>query len=338
MVFSKKYRWILGLLAVALSVMLVAGCGGGGKSADTAKKAIDYPKKPIEIIVPYSAGGGQDVTSRITAKYLEKYLPNNTKVVVTNVPAGGGVQGATTISNMKPDGYQVGALVPFQFTDQFIMKGITYNEKSFVPVAMVSDDANFIVVRKDLGVKNMKEFIALAKSKPEQITMGMGGNWNVHDFLRLKVEKATGAKFKRMPFNGGAPALAAVAGGNCDSASQSISEALAAMEAGHVVAIAVTSAERSPLAPNVPTLKEQGIDVVHAQWRGFVVTPGTPEEVIKILSDALKKVYDDKGWQEEAKKAGLAPKFMDYKQFGEFYKKDFEVYKNLINELGIKPQ
>jgi len=141
-----------------------------------------------------------------------------------------------------------------------------------------------------------------------------------------------------MPFNGGAPALAAVAGGNCDSASQSISEALAAMEAGHVVAIAVTSAERSPLAPNVPTLKEQGIDVVHAQWRGFVVTPGTPEEIIKILSEAFEKVYNDKGWQEEAKKAGLAPKFMNYKTFGEFYNKDFTVYKNLINELGIKPQ
>ncbi len=334
---SKCFQVLLcGLLAGAM-LFALAGCGGG-KSADTAKKAGDYPKKPIEIIVPYSAGGGQDIFSRITAKYLEKYLPNNTKVVITNVPAGGGVQGATQIANAKPDGYQIGAFLPFQFTDQFVMKGITYNEKSFVPVAMLTDDACFIVVRKDLGVKNMKEFIELAKSKPEQITMGMGGNWNFHDFLRLKVEKATGAKFKRMPFNGGAPALTAVSGGNCDSATQAVSEPLAALEAGHVIAITVSGTERTAVASNIPTLKEQGIDVVQTTWRGFAAPVGTPAEVIKILSDALKKVYDDKGWQEEAKKAGLEPKFMDYKQFGEFYKKDFEVYKNLINDLGIKPQ
>lgn len=328
---------VLGVLVIILSMGMLVGCSSKPATTDTVKK-IDYPKKPIEIIVPYAAGGGQDVTARVTARYLEKYLPNSTKVVVTNVSAGGGVQGATAIAEMKPEGYQMGALVPFQFTDQFIMKGITYNEKSFVPVAMMSDDANFIVVRKDLGVKNMKEFIELAKSKPEMITMGMGGNWNVHDFLRLKLEKATGAKFKRMPFNGGAPALAAVSGSNCDSASQSISEALAAMEAGHVIAIAVTSAERSPLAPNVPTLKEQGIDLVHAQWRGFVVSPGTPQEIIEILSNAFEKTYNDQAWQDEAKKIGLAPKFMNYKTFGEFYKKDFEVYKKLIEDMGIKPQ
>ncbi|KJS88421.1 MAG: hypothetical protein JM58_01275 [Peptococcaceae bacterium BICA1-8] len=332
----KKFLCILLITFLALSVI---GCGAKQEAPKKEEPAkINYPTKPIEIIVPYAAGGGQDVTSRLTAKYMVKYLPEGAKVIVSNINAGGGVAGATAIALAKPDGYQIGALVPFQLTDQFIMKGIPYNENSFYPIAFCSSDGNFVVVRKDLGVKNMEEFIALAKQKPGEITMGMGGAWNVHDFLRLKLEQATGAQFQRMPFNGGALALAAVAGGNADSASQSISEALAAMEAGQVIALAVTDPERTPLAPEIPTLKESGIDLVHAQWRAFTVPPETPQEIKDILNEVFKKVFNDPEWIAEAKKAGLNPIYIGGQEAVDFYNSDFTVYKNLINKLGIQPQ
>lgn len=328
---------ILSIALISMLALSLAACGGS-QGGQAEEPEFDYPNKPIEIIVPYAAGGGQDVTSRLTAKYMEKYLPAGSRVVVNNVTAGGGVAGATAIAMSKPDGYSIGALVPFQLTDQFIMKGIPYNETMFYPIAFCSSDGNFVVVRKDLGVSTMEEFIALAKEKPGEITMGMGGNWNVHDFLRLKLELATGAKFERMPFNGGAMALAAVAGGNADSASQSISEALAAMEAGQVIALAVTDPERTPLAPDVPTLKESGIDLVHAQWRAFTVPPETPQEIKDYLNEIFEKVFNDPEWIEEAKQAGLNPIYIGGEEAVEYYNSDFQVYKDLIEELGIEPQ
>lgn len=302
-----------------------------------AQPALNYPTKPIEIMLPYAAGGGQDVFSRITAKYMLKYLPSGASVVVNNVTGGGGVIGATAISGAKNDGYTLGSIVPFQLTDQFVMKEIPYTEASFVPVGVGSYDCNFIVVSTKLGVKTFEEFVALLKEKPGKVTMGMGGNWNVHDFFRLKLEKALGVKFARMSFDGGASSLQAVMSGDCDSSSNSISEALSAIEAGHVIPLCVSTPERISLMPDVPTLKELGVDMTHGQWRCITVPPGTDEAIQAFLAEVLDKVYSDPEWIEECKQAGLAPVNYTGQAAKDYVAQDFEVYKTIINDLGITP-
>lgn len=304
-------------------------------AATTAK--LNYPTKPIEIYVPYAAGGGQDVFSRLTAKHMLKYLPSGANVVVTNKTGGGGVVGATAIAQAKPDGYTLGALVPYQLTDQFILEQIPYTEKSFVPLAVGSFDCNYLVVSTKLNVKNLKEFVDYCKANPGKVTIGMGGNWNVHDFFRVKLEKALGVKFSRMTFNGGADALTATMGGNCDSASNSISEALSAIESKKVVPVAVSTPTRTTLTPDVPTLKELGFDVVHGQWRAITCPPGTPVEIQNYLQDVLKKVFSDPEWIADAKKAGFDPVNYVGKDAVDYVNKDFEVYKGIIKELGLAP-
>ena len=301
----------------------------------TAALAADYPARPIEIICPYSAGGGQDIWARITAKYMVKYLPNDAKVVVNNISAGGGIAGATAMAFSRDDGYQLGAIVPFQLTDQFINKGTPYTQDSFYPLGFGASDGNFLIANPSTGFKTAQDMIDYALANPGKLTFGVGGAYNSHDFFRWKIELATGIEVTRMPFNGGAPTLAAVAGGNCDVASVSISEAITAIADGLVVALGNSEDIRSPLAPEVPTMIEQGIDVVHAQWRCITVPPSTPDEIKAVLVDALAKTFSDPEWEAECAQAGFHTINLTGEDALKFYAEDFEVYKNLVQELGI---
>ncbi|MFZ7103891.1 MAG: Bug family tripartite tricarboxylate transporter substrate binding protein [Peptococcaceae bacterium] len=341
-----KKRISIFLIAIMVFGIFLVGCQkqdeqspNGSTKEESPKQAeteISYPEKPVEIIVPYAAGGGQDIAARVAAKYLEKYLGQ--RIVVTNVTGGGGVVGHTQIAKAKPDGYTIGIIHTFTYIDQFTMKGIPYTEKDFVPVALCAADPHILVARKNLGVQNLQEFIDLAKSKPGQITMGMGGAWNGHDFFRIFLEKASGAEFKRMPFQGGAPALTAVAGENCDTSTPFVAEALAQLDVGSVVPLAVSSDERIDVVKDIPTVKESGFDVAQYMWRGFTVPPGTPQEIIDKLADVFEKTFNDPEWIADAQKAGLNPKYMGPEEFTQYYQDEFTKYSGVVEELGIKPQ
>ena len=321
------------LVMVVLTVIVGSLFAGGRGQAEA-----QYPQKPIEIVVPYSAGGAQDIWARITIKYADQYMPAGTRFVVSNVTAGGGIAGATVIAAARPDGYQIGAIVPFQLTDQFINLGTPYTEADFYPLAFGSSDGNFLIANPALGFKDATDYVAYEKANPGKLTFGVGGAYNSHDFFRWKIELAAGITTNRMPFNGGAPTLAAVIGGHCDVASVSIAEALAAMEAGQVVALGISDGERSPLAPDVKTMVEQGINVVHAQWRCMTVPPDTPQEIKTMLTEAFRKTFENPDWIKECLAAGLNPINIAGQDAVKFYQEDFLEYKNLVQELGIKAQ
>jgi tripartite-type tricarboxylate transporter receptor subunit TctC len=322
----KKLRFSALILLVFL-VTLTASAFAGSAS--------DYPNRPVEIICPYSAGGGQDIWARITIKHIIKYMPEGARFVVNNVSAGGGIAGGTYIASARPDGYTLGAIVPFQLTDQFINKGTPYTEDSFYPLGFGASDGNFLIANPKFGFTDANDFVAYAKEHPGELTFGVGGAYNSHDFFRWKIELATGVEVTRLPFNGGAPTLAAVIGGNCDVASVSISEALAAMEDGTVVALATSEDVRTPTAPDVPTMVELGIPVVHAQWRCITSPPGTDQAINDMIIEALAKTFDDPEWLEEILQAGFNPTNITGDAALAFYASDFEVYKNLVEELGI---
>ena len=297
---------------------------------------LDYPTRAIEIAVPYSAGGGQDVFTRIVAKYMLKYM-DNANIVVNNVTGGGGVIGATYMATSANDGYYLGSIVPWQLTDQFVMNEIPYTEKSFVPLGVGSFDCNFLVISPKLGIDNWNDFLQYVKDHPGEVTIGMGGGWNVHDFFRLKLEKALGVKFARVAYDGGAPALTAVMNGDIDCASNSISEALAAMEEGKVIAICSSAPERVDVAPDVPTLKELGVDMTHGQWRCITCPEGTPQEIQDYLSEVLAKVFSDPEFVAESEQAGLAPVNYTGQAAKDYVSADFKVLQDLVKELGITP-
>ncbi|WP_455580636.1 Bug family tripartite tricarboxylate transporter substrate binding protein [Dysosmobacter sp.] len=337
----------LSLILASLMVLSLAACGTKAETpapapsdpapAEQSGETADYPTKTIEIACPYGAGGGQDVWSRITANYMMKYMGEGANIIVNNVTGGGGVTGATYMANSENSGYYLGSIVPWQLTDQFVQNDIPYDETSFEPVGVGSYDCNFIVVSPKLGVSTWEEFAELIKSHDGEITMAMGGNWNVHDFLRLKVEDYLGASFARMSYDGGASALAAVMTGDAQCASLSIFEALSAMETGDVIAICVTSEERSETAPDVPSLKELGVDIVHGQWRALTVPPGTDPAIKAYLSDILNQVFSDAEYIPECKVAGLDPVNYTGEAAEKYVSDDFAALKDLVDAFGITP-
>ncbi len=336
----KKLLFICSTLILAI---VFTACGSQQQTADNENiendseaNKLDFPKKPIEIIVPYAVGGGQDIAARTFAKYLEEEIGQ--RVVVSNITGGGGVSGHTQIKDATPGGHTIGIIHTFTTIDQFTLEGIPYTEKDFIPIAMIAADPLVLVAKKDLGIDNFNDFIEYVRSKPGEVTIGMGGPWNGHDFFRHKLETEAGIQFERMMFQGGAPALNAVAGGNADSATPFVAEAIPQIEANTVVPLAVSSDERSPFLPDIPTVKENGLDVTQYMWRGFAVPAGTPEEIVNYLDDVFTKTFHNPKYQEEAEKAGLSLSFKNHEEFSTYYQEEFEFYKSVIEELGITPE
>lgn len=308
-------------------------CSAMGYGIGEAK--LNYPVKPIEMIVAYPAGGGQDVNMRILAKHAEKYV--GVRVVVINKVGGAGVIGNTEMAKAKPDGYTLGTLHTGAVTDELTIKGLPYTHKSFIPIIRMGADPHVLVIKNSFNM-DFKQFIEYAKRSPGKVAIGIGGIWTTHDFFRVKMEKVIGLQFLRTPFQGGAPAVQAVAGGHIDCSIPLITEGLPSIEGKLVTPIAISGPERSPSLPNVPTVKELGYDVVQIMWRGISVPPGTPEEIITFLEDGFLKTCNDPEFQADLRKAGGTPSCMNRKEFTKFYEEEFKSYSAIVKELGIEPK
>ena len=162
-------------------------------------------------------------------------------------------------------------------------------------------------------------------------------NW---DFLKMSFEEATGAKYKRLVFDGGATAVNNVASGDCAVATPFVSEALAQVEAGNIVPIAVTSAERNPMAPDVPTLAESGVEGLDGfesvMWRSFAAPAGTPEDVVKTQSDAVGKVCQNEEFIKKATEAGLTIEYMGGDEFKTYYEENHVKVKEMIDNANFE--
>jgi len=295
--------------------------------------AAKYPSRPIEMIVAFPAGGGQDVTFRILAKHAEKHIGG--RIIVLNKVGGGGVIGNTEIARSKPDGYTLGTVGNNQVTDEFTVKGVPYGYKDFVPVVQVAFDPHVLVIKNALKL-DFKQFLEHAKKNPGKVSMGMGGTWTSHDFFRLKLEKAIGARFLSVAYQGGAPALQAVSGGHIDSAVPFVVEAVPSLEGKLVTPLAVSSAERVPALKDVPSVKEFGVDAIQGQMRGVSVPPGTPKEIIDLLDEAFAKTFKEPEFQSDMRKAGISPFFRGHADYVKFYNDEHDRYAGLAKEFGIE--
>ncbi len=341
-----KRKFAAATLAVALSAtMLLGGCGKKeeapaapetGKTeapAETpeeapAESASWKPEKPVTVICPYGAGGGQDVAARLFAQYAEKYA--GVKFVVENKTGGSGTIGNTAIMAAKPDGYTLGMFHNLSLYDQYLVDGVTYTEDSFIQLAIFCADSTVVVANKNLGVSSIDELVALAKEKPGEITWG-GPEFSSQTYPRMNVENAAGVSFGKMIFDGGAKALAAVAGGNCGVTSVFPSEYFAMADNPDIVAIATTGAERMEAVGDIPTMKEQGVDATFYQWRSYVLPAGAPEEVVAFYDDVFAQVNADQDFQKELAEGGFnLLEIAGHEAATEYMLEDFEANKDAI--------
>jgi tripartite-type tricarboxylate transporter receptor subunit TctC len=258
-----------------------------------------YPQRPVQLIVPWGAGGGTDATARIIAALLEKELKQPFNVV--NRTGGSGVVGHQAIASAPADGYTLGLItVEITMMHHVGLTPLTY--KDYTPIGLMNADPAGVNVRIDAPYKSMKDLLAAIKSNPGKLKAsgtGQGGIWHLAIAGLLKDQGIDPAALPWVPSNGAAPGLQDMVAGGVDVVPCSIPEARSMIDAGKVRALAIMDENPPALYPNLPTLKKElGTNWQIAAWRVIAAPKGIPAEMQKTLVGALKRVYDSKEYKE----------------------------------------
>jgi len=293
----------------------------------------NFPSKPIELVVPYPAGGGTDVLARAFALAASKHLPQ--PMVVVNKPGAAGMIGLADVLNGKEPGYKVGVLATDLMTQPNMgLTKITYED--FAPIARLNYDPAAITVRADAPWKNVEEFIAAAKKGDFRI--GNGGNGSTWHLAAAAIEDKTGAKFNHIPFAGANPAALSLLGGHIEAITVSAAEVYPHVAGGKLKLLAIMADERVKGFENVPTLKEKGLDISIGTWRGLAVPKGTPPEIVAALRAATAKTAQEPAFREALQKQNMGYAYADGDAFYSVMARDHAFYKALIQKLGLKGQ
>lgn len=296
-----------------------------------------YPAKPVEVIVPYAAGGGVDVTARILAEHCKKHLPQ--PLVVVNRTGGGGAVGFMAGAKAEPDGYTLIMISNSALSDKFLVKGAEYTYKSYTPIVEVAFDPAVLVVQKggkfDLPLKDLLDY---ARKHPEEVRVGAGGNWSVQDTVRNLLESEAKVKFTKVPFKGGAPAVTALLGGHIDATIGYIAEFKGHYDAGKLKPIAVSGEARSPFLPDVPTFNESGISMPVGVWRAMAAPAGAPAERMKILEKAFLTGLKDPAARKAYDEAGINMEVRDAEGTARFLENQNQFYARIVKEFGLEPK
>ena len=272
-----------------------------------------FPSRPVTLIVPSAPGGLADVTARPFAGALGRIAGQN--FVVDPKPGAGGAVGIAYAARQKPDGYTLlwglNSFLSIPEVEKITGRPATFQISQFEAVALVVIDEPVLAVRADSPWKNMAELVADAKLRPGQITYGTAGVYStLHVPMEMLVQSA-GVKLLHVPYQGAGPALNANLAGQIDLSAQAAGVALPQVRAGKLRLIGTFGTGRHFLAPEVPTFREQGIDVDYAGWIALFAPAGTPADVIAALRTAARKASEDPAFIEGVAKAGSQVRFLD---------------------------
>jgi len=293
------------VLCVLCSIGMAVTANGTKEESEKSSSKVNFPAKPIKIIVPFAPGGGTDITSRIFADAAGKDFFNGQPLVVENMEGGGAVIGQTYVAKTAPaDGYTV-MLLTSSAINNSILKKVNYSYKDFKPIIMVNPDAEIVVApTKNAKFKTMKELIEYAKNN--DVLVSTPGHSSGHHIRALNMARLMGLRFKYLHSNSAAIQVQQLMGGHCDVAFMTISESTGALSDGSAVGLGVMSTERVSTVPNVPTFKELGYDGwVDGASRGFAMRADTPENIYNYLVAEFKKVAVSKKFITKMSDAGM---------------------------------
>lgn len=328
---KKKKILSLALLFLVGLAVVAAGCIG---SKETTTTTPQYPTKPITIIVPWAAGGGTDRTARMLATLLEKKLGVN--VVVENKAGGGGTIGHLAMATASPDGYTIGIATWELSTYKWLgLAEVSYQDVT--PIILYNKDAAAVIVRADAPWNDIIELTNYIKEHPGELKASGTARAGVWDIARIGWLKTAGVDPSALPWipsKGAAPALQELIAGGVDVVVCSLPEAKSLIDAGKAKALAVMADERYSAFPDVPTLKEKGIDWSYGTWRGVVAPKGTPDYVVEILHNALKEILESPEWKEFMETNGFGMAYLPPEEFAKFLENDYKAVGELLKAAG----
>lgn len=299
-----------------------------------------YPTRAVEIIAPASAGGGWDLTARMTAKALGEERLVTVPITVTNMPGGSGAVGiAHMITRRKGDSHVL-AVMGSSLTGTLARKAVPYTFRDIVPIASLTGDFQVIAVRRDSSFTTLRVLLNVFRRDPALIAVGGGGALGALDHITFSLlAKKVGVdatKVRYVPFDGGGDAMVALLGGSITVLTTSLSEVLSNLEAGRIRVLAITAPERlGGSLRTIPTALEQGVDFVFVNWRGLYMPPDTPAEVVRFWETTLERMSRSRSWAKILDEMKWAPFFLTGDRFRRFLEDDLASTETALKELGL---
>ena len=289
-----------------------------------------YPERPVRMIVPWAAGGDTDNIFRPFGQVLQKHLGQT--VVIANVGGASGTRGAKEAKEAAADGYTLYAVHDYIHSTYWAgVADVQYTD--FEPICLISSTASVLTASPKTPWKSLKDLLADAKARPGQITVGATLASTSHFFPAL-IEKATGAKFKYVSYEGLAPRMNAILGGHVDLTDTNLTQK-GKVEAGQLKFLGIATEKRHPEMPSVPTLKELGVNVVYDVNRGVMVPKGTPADVIAKLGTSCAAAAKEPEFAQAMKLQGTDVRYMDRAAYGKWLKETDDLNRNLAKDLGL---
>ncbi len=320
-------------------ISLALGCGvlSAAGLSPVAHAADDFPNHPIRMIVGYPVGGNVDIVARIIADELGKSLGQS--VVVENRAGASGQIAAASVAQAAPDGYTIflGAS-PELAIAHALKKKLPYDaQKDFQPLSLATVIPFALVVNPQVPATNMQEFEAYAKAHPGSLNYASFGNGSSNHLFAELFKSKSGLNMTHVPYKGGGPAMTDLLGGQVQVEFESLGVVLPHVKAGKLRAIALAMPERSPLAPQLPTMAEVGLSGLEGgTWNGFVGPAGMPAPVVKKLSAALNDAIKSPSVSKMLLEKGLTPSASTPKEFADFISSEVERWKSVADAAGIR--
>lgn len=299
-------------------------------------EAQSYPSRPIRMIVPYPPGGSLDITMRVVAPKMSEIIGQN--VIIDSRPGADGNIGTELVARAPADGYTVLIHAVPLVVNPSLRRKLPFDvNKDFVPVSLLTASPLVLVVNPSVPAKSVKELFALAKAHPGKLTYASAGNGsNLHMAAEL-FKNLTGTNMLHVIYKGGGPALVAVLSGEVDLSYLNIAAIMSYAKAGRLRALGITSAKRSPLMPDLPTIAESGVaGYEFTSWAAALVPAGTPRNVVTTLYDAFSKALHSPDAEKRFSEQGAVIVASTPDEFAKFFKAELARWAKVVKETGIK--
>ena len=297
-----------------------------------------WPTKPIKLVVPYAPGGTTDVVARMVAEYLGKRLGQN--IIVDNKPGKGAMVGTALVAKAAPDGYTLlmSVISGLSISPTLYGGGDFDPMADFIHISIASRNPSVLVVNPAFEAKTLKEYVDYAKANPGKLAFATSGAGSSNHLLGVRLEQVIGAALVHVPYRGAGPAMIDTIAGNVPSMFDSLPSAAPHIKAGKVRALAVSSEERSPAFPDVPTMKESGYpDLISYSWFGISVPAKTPAPIVDRLASEMQAVLKEPAVVKRWEEIGAEGSTMTPAEVTRFIQSEIDKWTPVVKASGAKP-